>query len=249
MERMNLPATGAHSQNEGNGPLFDVRALKDFEQAISADAGIPLDIALAMYNELFTRPRSSKDLADFRESKKPWKKLNDEVSPTLKFLAARNDLSGRIRFPLDNSAPDCWFWPSDSAPPVGIEVTIAQARERWHLMKELNNQGLAPGFLGIPDDAPQAVFDQATGRNRTMYSSAQAITATKLGILSCLAKKDRPVYEGMTLIVQAPLGSISEQRWLPMLEELKPTAAKMPFSEIHLVGGNGELDSKQLQLK
>lgn len=131
---------------------------------------------------------------------------------------------------------------------MGIEVTIAQARERLHLMQELVENGVGRGFIGLPDNAAQAEYDRAIARPRTMYSSDQAINATKAGVLSCLQKKNKPKYEGMVLLVQAPLGSISEERWFPMIEELKEVAAQLPFAEVHLVGGR-DMGPQSMRLK
>src|SRR4051812_949171 len=120
---------------------FDVQALEDLYARISAEDGLGVAALQTELMDLFVRPRSRIDLNDYRIAKSPWKKLADEVTPVSRLLRFNGVDYGRVRFPLDNKAPDCWFWPSDSKERIGIEVTIAQGKERFYLASELVDKG------------------------------------------------------------------------------------------------------------
>jgi len=106
----------------------------------------------------------------YRLGRKVWKKIRDEAVPVsnhLKFWGLRE---GRVRFSMSDEAPDCSIWLQGEKQARGVEVTVAQARERFHLAKELNKEAdVVPGFLGISDDAPQTEFDKAIKRRRVIY--------------------------------------------------------------------------------
>jgi hypothetical protein len=228
--------------------MFDVIALDAFYERVSAIEGIEIAQMEAELQELFKQPRSETDLNEFRLAKGRWKKLNDEIGPVRTFLTSGGYTEGRVRFPLDDKVPDCWLWINGASEPIGVEVTLAQGTERYHLMKELVKSGEAPGFIGLPDSTHPAVFNYAITRGRVMYSSDQAIKSTKTGILTRFKDKDKITYTGMILIVQAPLGSISEDRWTPMFDELKGPAAELPFSEVYVVG-NRDTGPQSVRLK
>jgi hypothetical protein len=120
-------------------------ALDDFEQALV---------------DYFTRPRSASDLADYRAKRGTAKKLRDEVVPVLhhvKFTKAR----GEIRFELNSDVPDCWLRGTSSAVPQGLEITVAQSREQQRLGQLMNQtKGAVPGYLGLADDAPEALYQE-----------------------------------------------------------------------------------------
>jgi hypothetical protein len=215
---------------------FDIAALDDFYARVSATEGVGVVNLQAQLADLFARDRSEQDLNDFRLSKQPWKKLADEITPVSRFLRIRNINSGRIRFPLNDKPPDAWFWESSDSEPTGIEVTIAQGTERFHLAKELVNSGLGRGFIGLPDDAPPAEFKRAMSRQRIMYTNEHALSAIRNGISLCLTRKNRPDYEGCILLIQAPLRSLPYDRWDAIKRDLRAAAASLPFREVHVVG-------------
>jgi hypothetical protein len=219
---------------------FDTYVLNDFYARISAEDGLSVIDFQAELVGLFERPRSECDLNDYRLSKRPWKKLADEITPISRFLRFRGVDSGRVRFPLDNHPPDGWLWQDEGNDRVGIEVTIAQARERLHLAKELVGKGLGRGFIGLPDDAPQTVFDQAMSKKRAMYSPDQALSATKRGIRRCLKRKDKPKFAGFILVIQAHLLSLPREYWETIKDDLYEAAAALPFAAVHVIGDANE---------
>jgi len=219
---------------------FDSRALKEFYTRISAENGVSVADFQMSLEDLFARPRSAGDLNHYRLSRSLWKELADEVTPVSRFLRFHSIESGQIRFPLDNHPPDCWLWKDGETDPVGIEVTIAQAAERYRLAKELVDTGRGRGFIGVSDDAPRADFDCAMARQRVMYSTGQALSAIRHGILRCLSRKDKPKFAGFILLIQAPLVSLPRERWEAITGELCAAALSLPFREVHVIGNAGE---------
>ena len=53
---------------------------------------------------------------------------------------------------------------------------MAQSREQQRLGQEMNEKkGVVPGYLGLPDDAPEKVFKERLARSRIMHSSEGAL--------------------------------------------------------------------------
>jgi hypothetical protein len=228
--------------------VFDVVALKKFYDYVSIGNGIPTEQVNAELSNLFSMPRSEEDKADFRIAKNPWKKLRDEICPVLKFLSSTKR-NGLIKFPLNDQKPDAWFTPYDGVVRLGIEVTIAQGHGRYHLMKELNETGWGRGFTALADGQnPPADFNETMSREREPYSTGQALSAVKSGVLRCLEEKNKPEYQGMVLLIEAVLTTMARDNWGSMFGELNNKAKQLPFCEVFLLG---HLDSDQriFQLK
>ncbi len=200
--------------------LTDWISLAEFEQALA---------------DYFSEPRPAVELADYRAKRGAVKKLRDEVVPVLhhvKFVKAKGD----IRFELSSDVPDCWLRDNPNAAPQGLEVTVAQSREQQRLGQEMNEKkGVVPGYLGLPDDAPEKVFKERLARSRIMHSSEGALKVIGNGIKSCLRKKDHPKYAGHDLLIEAPLHSLPNERWSRIEEDLRSVASTLPFREIHVI--------------
>lgn len=219
---------------------FDVEALENLYASVSAGDGIDIGDLQARLTQLFSLERSTEEVRDYRLSRGIWKKLADEISPVSRFLQWRRIDSGRVRFPLDDQPPDCWLTPGDGGNPIGIEVTIAQARERFHLAKELVRLFWSRGFIGVPDDAPQEEFDRAMSANPTMYSTEQAVSAIGGGILRCLRRKNRLAFTDFTVLVQAPLSSLPEERWKLLVDEILAGGTRYAFKSAFVIGNADE---------
>jgi hypothetical protein len=185
--------------------------------------------------DYFNGPRTAAELADLRARRGSLKKLSDEVIPVLHHIQFTK-AKGELRFSLNDQVPDCWFREDSSSQPQGIEVTVAQGRERQLLGKELNEKGTGRGFLGLPDEAPSEAFSRKLAHPRVMYSTDQALKATTAGIKSCLEKKKKQKYAGLHLLIDAPFRSLPRERWSRVEDELRSAAAAMPFREIHVIG-------------
>jgi hypothetical protein len=189
--------------------------------------------------DYFHGPRTAAELADLRARRGALKKLSDEVTPILHHIQFTK-AKGEIRFTLNDQVPDCWFREHSSSQAQGIEVTVAQGRERHLLGKELNEKGRGRGFLGLPDDAPSEAFSKKLAHGRVMYSTDQALKVITAGIKSCLEKKKKQKYAGLNLLIDAPLRSLPRQRWSVVEDELRSAAAGMPFHEIHVIGNQDD---------
>jgi hypothetical protein len=107
---------------------------------------------------------------------------------------------------LNSDVPDCWLRDNPNATPQGLKVTVAQSREEQRLGQQMaETKGMVPGFLGLPDDAPEKIYKERLGRGRIMRSPDAALQTTADGIKSSLRKKDHPKYAGFDLLIAAPL--------------------------------------------
>ena len=136
---------------------------------MSAPSGVTVAELRSLVGAFSTRPIAPADIQAYREGRKPWKKLHDEVVPVEHFLSATYPDDARVRFPLDDQPPDAWL-SAHSAPPVGIEVTGALARAAVEIGKSLARGGAVPGFIGLQDDASSAAFAKARSRGRVTSS-------------------------------------------------------------------------------
>ncbi|WP_339783432.1 hypothetical protein [uncultured Marinobacter sp.] len=220
--------------------MFDRIALNDFYSELSAENGMNAAGFQSRLRTLFSMERSASDLDDYRLGKKPWKKLRDEVTPVSRFIVFNDIDVDRVRFPLNDSIPDCWLM-LDNGNSRGIEVTIERGQEQYHLTKEMNECGIGRGFIGMQDDAPKAEFNRRMSKPRVMYSSEQALAATKAGIIRCLTRKNDEKYNGTYyLVIQAHLTTLPKERWGTITEELSDKAASLPFQEVHVIGNADE---------
>ncbi|WP_342723543.1 hypothetical protein AAFG07_31015 [Bradyrhizobium sp. B097] len=189
--------------------------------------------ALASY---FDGPRSAAEIADYRAKRGALKKLRDEVVPVLHHITYIK-AKGEIRFELNSDVPDCWLRDSPAAAPQGLEITVAQSREQQRLGRLMNEtKGMVPGYLGLPDDASEALYKKRLERGRVMYSSDGALATIGNGIKACLAKKNHPKYAGHDLLIEAPLHSLPRERWSRIHDELRAAVSALPFREIHVIG-------------
>lgn len=217
---------------------FDLSALKELEARISAQEGINTDELAQLLSNAFSAERSSKDIDDYRLRTRPWKKLREEVSPVSAFLSF-SDLVGNVRFPLDSKFPDAWFW-REEGPSMGIEVTQALGRTDYELSKELVRNGYSHGFLGLQDNATKAEFSYALQRGDKMYSSKQALTTVTEGIKRCLINKKSPKYNGMWLLVLAPLNNLPRDQWKLVVPTLADAAVATSFDQIYVFCREGQ---------
>lgn len=219
--------------------MFDVNTLNEFYVYVSAADGVGVTDFQNRLKTLFAMNRSAEDLNDYRLGKNPWKKLRDEITPVSHFLQYKRIKIGKIRFPLDSKTPDCLLL-NDDGPDHGIEVTIERGHERYHLTTDLNKNGIGGGFIGIQDDASLDEFGKCMSQPREMYTSEQALEATKDGILRCLSKKDHCRYkEVFYLLIQADLFTLHQERWESLREELSNEATNLPFQEVYIIGNAG----------
>jgi hypothetical protein len=175
--------------------------------------------------------------ADMRLAKGRLKKLRDEVSPVRALLLTNAQPEDWVQFPFDAGPIDCNHIRAGGEH-SRIQITIAQARARFNLMKELNEKGSARGYLGITDDRPTSEFKSAMKRERIAYPTVGAQRTLVSSVSLCLRKKSK-AQGATTLVVEAPLNNLPVTRVEEVLPDLVTAAANSPFRDVFVVG-NGE---------
>lgn len=216
-------------------------ALEIFYKSVSRPEGINIGEFQAQLKSLFAGQREDSDVNDYRRGKKPWKKLRDEIVPVANFLLMYRKIKvDRVWFPLDNKTPDSWLI-LENGDSLGVEVTVERGRERFHLAKELNEKNEGRGFIGVQDDSSQTEFDNQMSNPRTMFTTDQALEATKAGVIRCLTKKNAPRFKNVHfLIIESHLTVLPKECWCSIVSELSLEAAKLPFHEVYVIGDTDE---------
>ena len=153
---------------EPSEPVFDLAALQALEAVLSASEGVDIGEFLATFDEHLARDRSSADVQAYREGRKPWKKLADEVAPVAAFLRHAGS-AGQVRFSLSDQPPDAWIREAGSDAEVGVEVTRVLARSKVETAKSLGDKSVVPGFLGLSDSASPAAYKLAKDRGVVLF--------------------------------------------------------------------------------
>lgn len=217
-----------------NPQPYDVTALANLYSLLKADHGVTAFELRALVGEMSAGQMSVADVNAYRQGRRPWKRLHDEVVPVMHFITKEYPPEVRVRFPLNDGVGDAFVW-IEGQPPVGIEVTGALARSEVEVAKNLAEKGVVSGLLGLQDDAPQSLFDEAKQRVRLLHSSAAVAATAETGIRRQLRAKDRQQYEGFILLVRCSLSSspgMSEGAWRDCLGS---EADALPFSQVYLV--------------
>lgn len=174
------------------------------------------------------------------------KRLRDELSPARRFAQASAGPDDLIQFPLDCGAVDC-----NIVTPSGtirkIQITIAQARERLNLMRELESTKIGRGYLGVMDDAPTDEFNRAISRPRVMYSTTGAQNTLSRAFALCIERKADPKGAD-TLLIDAPLNILPMIRITEIVPQLRQIASASRFPSVFLVG-DGEFRQSCFRLK
>ncbi len=227
------------SHRASSGPAdpagFDATALASLYADVSRPQGVDLDELAARLDRLFTLDRSGTDLQAYREGRKPWKRLREEVVPVTALLVGRGR-QGRVRFPLSDSPPDAWFQPAGRADWIGVEATGALIRSQRELAKDLPNHVVASGFRALPDQAPQKAFDAARARGRLLHSRRGVERSIAEAVATALERKNHPKYQGQILLVNAPLEALPAHDWSSSLSLPRDRDPAPPFVQIFVQG-------------
>jgi hypothetical protein len=177
-------------------------------------------------------------LSEIRFSRARCKKLMDEVKPVANFLKWKKLRNGFFQFPLNDQIPDWFLWVEGSVQPQRIEVTIAQGRARFYLMRELVERGTGRGFVELQDNENVTDFDSVFEREADGYTTDQALASTKKAIELCLMRKNDEKYASMDLLIEGPLNvaTLPRERWKAIRTDLINAARGMPFREIYVIG-------------
>ncbi len=176
---------------------------------------------------------------DYRLARGRPKKLCDEVSPVARFVREHAASEDRIWFALDDTAPDCCLKHGGDRLRE-IEVTVAQGRERFNVMTELNQTGTGRGVLGLSDDAPTEDFDRKMDQPRVAYSTEEIGRSIICAVAICARKKTR--FRGDTLLIEAPLETLPADQWGNFQAPLAEKAQELSFPEVYVTGRIGYRD-------
>lgn len=170
---------------------------------------------------------------DYRLARRPVKKLRDEVSPVARFARKHAAPDDRIWFALDDTAPDCYVRHGGGRLRE-IEVTVAQARERFNVMIELNRTGIGRGHLGLSDDASTEDFVRQMAQPRVAYAGEEIGYNMICAVAICARKKSD--FQGDTLLIEAPLETLPANRWDDFRPQLAEKVKELAFREVYVTG-------------
>ncbi|TGX49177.1 hypothetical protein E5A73_20290 [Sphingomonas gei] len=220
---------------DGHPELFTAATLEALYAEISAEGGVTVATLRERLTAFSTLPIADADLQAFREGKKPWKKLCDEVVPVEHFLDAKYPDAARVRFPLDDQPPDAWLTVEPGAEPIGIEVTGAMARAGIEVAKSMADEPAVPGFIALPDDATNEDFARVRARGRIMNARVSVDRLIDDAITSRMTGKDHVKFTGHILLITAPVGSSPNRSPEALSAAHATAAASLPFAEVFVL--------------
>lgn len=218
---------------------FTQETLQALYDVVSHSDGVSVAELRSLAAEFTTRPLAAADLKAFREGKKPWKKLRDEVLPVERFLSFEYPDDTEVRFPLDDQPPDAWV--RAEVGEIGVEVTGALARAGIEVGKSLAYGTPVPGFIALPDDATQQAFDAVRARGRMMNARKSVDQAIDQAIAARMASKDKDKFAGQILLITAPIGSSPNRSDEELRQAHAQAAAALPFTKVYVMDGSRNL--------
>ena len=173
------------------------------------------------------------NLAALRLACGKYKRLQDEVRPTLIYAASELPRSAEIQFHVDNGIPDATAWPDPFASPILIEVTtVALGRVRHRQMTVLNETGVGHGYTDATDDDSSAhikkIYEDYRG-----YAPDEAARTMAAGIRRCVKHKR---HLDCTVVIAAPLEVLSVRHWDQFMPEIAGELPKSQCQAIFVVG-------------
>lgn len=177
--------------------------------------------------------RDRRSIEAFRAGKRPWKRLRNEIFPVLDLLSSLSLPDARVRFSLNDGTEDAWV--SIGGDWIGVQVTASLGTEDVARAMDLNEFGIAAGFVGR-QDGPLHEHRAQRRKPREMYSREHALREVNEGIRRCLERKNSEKFEGMVLIVTTDLGALEDVgQWHPILPALRDRAGETPFRGVYVV--------------
>jgi len=214
---------------------FTIETLKQLYAELSSADGVSVAELRAHIAAFSCRPISTADLQGYREGKKPWKKLRDEVVPVERFLSARYPDTKRVWFPLDDRPPDAWLALDTDGVVIGIEVTGAHARAGIEVAKSLADGKAVPGFIPLRDSAPATAFAKVKAEGRITNARTTVDRVIDEAIASRMSGKDDAKFEGQILLITAPIGSSPSRSEKDIQGTHAGAANALPFREVYVL--------------
>jgi hypothetical protein len=194
----------------------------------------PIEVSTLLdeYKSIFPFIHRSGLTADYREARGRLKRLRDEVTPIVGLLKRKAEPTDMAKFNLDSSDYDALWVRSQSS--IKIEATVAQARARLNLMRELNKKGEGRGFLPITDDEKTERFLAAMDKEPSGYLTKEYVSTLDRAIRLCLRNKQNSPAD--ILVIDAPASNecfpFERLGELPVLCEPQALAQRM---EIYVI--------------
>jgi hypothetical protein len=192
------------------------------------------EIAVASFLDQYARINQfvveSGLVEDRRLARGRLKRLRDEVQPVAHFVARHAAASDFVQFPLDTGPIDCTICHGVDRVRL-VQITVAQAKERFNIMRLLNRIGQTWRFLGVADDEGKDAFEVAMKRGQVMYSTEEAHSIIVRAIGICLQRK-QDSRGADTLLIDAPLEYLPAERWQVTLPKLCEIAERSSFADV-----------------
>jgi hypothetical protein len=208
-------------------------------------AGLTVGVFLEQHRRVLEFVHAHGLTEDYRLGRGRTKKLRDEVAPVARFARTCTEPNDRIRFALNDTYPDCVICHADGRKRE-IEVTIAQARKRLFLMKELNEKGIGRGFVDVREDVSTTQMRDAMEREPEAYSTDQVVNCIQYDI--DLRAQRKKWHQGDTLLVEVDLEVLAPSRWEDFLTRFTENVRGLSFHEVYLTG-RGDNGDTALRIK
>ena len=233
------------------GEKFNVETLNAFLKAISAKDGVEISWFLSELDRLFGFERAQDDIDDFRLKRGPWKKLADEVVVVAHHFEFLQFPKGRVRFPLDNECPDCWFMLNCKKEWQGLEVTRASARHIYEETKMMIRDGYLSSRIPLPDNASSNEVTEYFDKTEScgLYSSIDCADSMMKGIQTCIRKKNNQTPPEYILLIDATLNLLRRESWGDMVCKLQESEVNAKLREIHVISYAGKNSIWGFQIK
>lgn len=187
--------------------------------------------------------RERGDVEALRLAKGPYKKLQDEVLPTLIYAMSELKPDAEIQFHLSDRGHDATAWLKGQQRPVCIEATVASGKARLVEMTALNKHGRGHGFINATD-ADTIEYVEACYRDHQAWQLEEVFDNIQASVRVCVENKTKKQHDGLTLVISVPLFLLLPDEWQRLAPRLVKVAAPSPCRKVYVVGralGGSEL--------
>jgi hypothetical protein len=203
----------------------------------------PIAVAHERMTAIYPMIRLRGDVEALRLARDSYKKLQDEVRPTLIYAMSELKPDDEIQFHLSDRGRDATAWPRDDFSPVFIEATVASGKARLVEMTALNKDGIGHGFINATD-ADTMEHVQARYRDYRAWELGEVFDNVQTAVRICVQNKAKYQHHGATLVIYVPLFLLLAEEWELAIPHLAKAMPRSPCKEIFFVGralGGGDV--------